>query len=259
MDGGTPITLAVFSAYLKCVSKAHLLITGQSAPSSYFVNNEAFITEGYRSRAVRHLQESLLGFEPIAFSDVTRDIGDHQITSYVDCGTVTYSCLEARARRKLTTRDAASGHNYTPVLFSALDKPDPSDNLLICFGALAISQVIGTLPKVGRLIYGECHRSKNVKISDYVTRTQQIIDEISLLCASPEPPRLVLNKHCAVCDFQSRCRGIAAEHDDLSQLTAISPKELARYNEKGIFTVTQLSYGYRPRRRRRIKPDAKHD
>ena len=259
MDGGTPITLAVFSAYLKCVSKAHLLITGQSAPSSYFVNNEAFITEGYRSRAVRHLQESLPGFEPIAFSDVTRDIGDHQTTSYVDCGTVTYSCLEARARRKLTTRDAASGHNYTPVLFSALDKPDPSDNLLICFGALAISQVIGTLPKVGRLIYGECHRSKNVKISDHVTRTQQIIDKISLLCANPEPPRLVLNKHCAVCDFQSRCRGIAAEHDDLSQLTAISPKELARYNEKGIFTVTQLSYGYRPRRRRRIKPDAKHD
>src|SRR4051812_27424030 len=116
MDGGTPITLAVFSAYLKCVSKAHLLITGQAAPSSYFVSNEAFITDGYRNSAVRHLQESLPGFEPIAFSDVTRDIGDHQTTSYVDCGTVTYSCLEARARRKLTTRDAASGHSYTPVL-----------------------------------------------------------------------------------------------------------------------------------------------
>jgi hypothetical protein len=75
MDGGTQITPAVFSAYLKCVSKAHLLITGQMAPSSYFVDNEAFITEGYRNRAVRHLRESLPGFEPIALSDVTRDIG----------------------------------------------------------------------------------------------------------------------------------------------------------------------------------------
>jgi transposase len=115
------------------------------------------------------------------------------------------------------------------------------------------------LPEVGRLIYSEYDRSKNVKISDYVVRTQQIIDEISLLYVNQEPPKLVLNKHCAVCDFQSRCRGIAAEHDDLSQLTAISPKELTRYNEKGIFTIKQLSYGYRPRRRRRVKPDAKHD
>lgn len=259
MNGGTSITAAVFSAYLKCVSKAHLLATGETAPSSYFVDHEALIAGAYRNRAVRHLRETSPGVEPIAFSEVSRDIGGHQTTRYVDCDTVTYSCVQPkREREDHATRNAASGHDYVPVLFSAREKKDPSDNLLICFGALAIWQVIGTLPEIGKLIHGECHRSKTVRIADYVVRAQQIIDDIRLIDGGEEPPRLVLNKHCAVCDFQTRCRGISIERDDLSLLTAISPKERKKYNEKGIFTITQLSYGYRPRRRKRVKPDSKH-
>jgi predicted RecB family nuclease len=259
MDSRTPITMAIFSAYLKCVSKANLLVRGQTAPNSYFVDNEALITEGYKKKAVRRLRESSPDFEPMAFSEVTCGIGAHQTRCYVDCETVTYNCVKSRRERKhFAARKAASGHHYVPVLFSARDRPDPSDNLLMCFGALAIWQVTGTLPEAGRLIHGESHRSKIVSISDYVVRTQKIIDEIHLLYGNQEPPRLVLNKHCAVCDFQSRCRGIAVEHDDLSLLTAIRPKELRKYNEKGIVTITQLSYGYRPRRRKRVKPDAEH-
>lgn len=259
MYGGTSITVAVFSAYLKCVTKAHHLATYQKAPSSYFVDNEALIAEEYRNRAVRHLRESSSGFELIAFSEATRDIGSRQGTSYVDCGTVAYTVVSStRERGNFAARIAAMGHDYVPVLFSAQDKPDLTANLLMCFAALAIRQVTGTLPEAGTLIYGECHRSKTVKIVNHVVRTQQIVDEISLRCGGQETPRLVLNKHCLVCDFQSRCRNIAVERDDLSQLTAMSLKELTKCYEKGIFTIAQLSYGYRPRRRKRVKPDTKH-
>src|SRR5437588_9500222 len=41
-------------------------------------------------------------------------------------------------------------------------------------------------------------------------------------------------------------------------LGAMTSKERVKYGEKGISTITQLSYGYRPRRRRRIKPTAPH-
>jgi len=34
----------------------------------------------------------------------------------------------------------------------------------------------------------------------------------------------------------------------------MTAKERIKCEEKGISTITQLSYGYRPRRRRRIKP-----
>jgi predicted RecB family nuclease len=50
--------------------------------------------------------------------------------------------------------------------------------------------------------------------------------------------------------------GLAVERDDLSLLNAMTGKERAKCNAKGIFTITQLSYGYRPRRRKRIRTDA---
>jgi predicted RecB family nuclease len=46
------------------------------------------------------------------------------------------------------------------------------------------------------------------------------------------------------------------ERDDLSLLSAMADKERAKWNAKGISTITQLSYGYRPRRRKRTRPDA---
>ncbi len=68
-------------------------------------------------------------------------------------------------------------------------------------------------------------------------------------------PDLVLNRHCAECEFRDRCRKIAVEKDDLSLLAGMSAKERQRLRSKGIFTVTQLSYTFRPRRRPRRQRD----
>ena len=67
---------------------------------------------------------------------------------------------------------------FVPVLFLPWDKPGLSDSLLVCFGALALSQATGILADTGTLIYGEGHRRKTVKIADHVIRTRQIIDAI---------------------------------------------------------------------------------
>jgi hypothetical protein len=144
----------------------------------------------------------------------------------------------------------------SPSCFLPWDRPDLSDSLLLCFGALALSQATGILADTGTLIYGDGHRHRTVRIGDHVARTRQTIDAIGATCRSREPPPLILNRHCAVCDFQSKCRGLAIERDDLSLLTAMTGKERVKCNTKGIVTVTQLSYGYRPWRRKRTRPDA---
>ena len=69
--------------------------------------------------------------------------------------------------------------------------------------------------------------------------------------ADNSPPDLVLNRHCGQCEFQARCRKQATEKDELSLLSGMSEKERKKLHGKGIFTVTQLSYTFRPRRRRR--------
>jgi hypothetical protein len=63
------------------------------------------------------------------------------------------------------------------------------------------------------------------------------------------PPDLVLNRHCGECEFRDVCRQKAVEKDDLSLLGNMSAKERDELRGKGIFTLTQLSYMFRPRRR----------
>jgi len=67
--------------------------------------------------------------------------------------------------------------------------------------------------------------------------------------SNPAPPDLVLNPHCPECEFQARCRQKAIETDELSLLAGMSAEERQKLRSKGIFTVTQLSYTFRPRRR----------
>jgi predicted RecB family nuclease len=95
-----------------------------------------------------------------------------------------------------------------------------------------------------------------VKIADHLSRAREIIDAIEASLQGQKPPPLVLNDHCAVCDFKSRCRDLAIALDDLSLLTAMTGKERTKCNTRGISTIAQLSYGYRPRRHKRAKPDA---
>ena len=72
--------------------------------------------------------------------------------------------------------------------------------------------------------------------------------------AGGEPPKLALNKHCQVCEFRQRCHEEAVKSDDISLLGGVGEKELKRYNRKGIFTLTQLSCTFRPRKKgKRVK------
>ena len=92
--------------------------------------------------------------------------------------------------------------SVAPVLFVPWEKPDTCHKLLACFGALALSQVAGMMPVSGTLIYGNSYRRKIVNIESLVTRTRQIIDAIKATSRDYRPPAPVLNRHCAICDFQ---------------------------------------------------------
>jgi predicted RecB family nuclease len=88
-----------------------------------------------------------------------------------------------------------------------------------------------------------------VKTSALASDVRKLTDKIDTRLANPSPPDLVLNRHCAECEFQDRCRQKAIEKDDLSLLSSMTEKERTNFNSKGIFTVTQLSHTFRPRRR----------
>ena len=109
--------------------------------------------------------------------------------------------------------------------------------------------------ELGKIIYGEKQTIIKVKTAELKNNVKKIVSKISTLLSDSSPPELTLNKHCSECEFHGRCYKIASEKDDLSLLGGLSDNEKRRLNNKGIFTVTQFSYTFRPRRRSRHQSD----
>ncbi|HVO60503.1 MAG TPA: IS66 family transposase [Terriglobales bacterium] len=138
---------------------------------------------------------------------------------------------------------------YTPLRFVLREKLCNADRLCLAFDALALSSACGHLPHLGKLIHGQRQQVITVRLDKLITKVRHMISRIRQHDARNSPPLLILNRHCHECDFQLRCRAIATEQDDLSLLGNFREKEWKRQHEKGIFTVTQLSYTFRPRKR----------
>ena len=126
---------------------------------------------------------------------------------------------------------------------------------MLAFDAFVLSETLGRAISIGKIIHGDDHATFKVKTSALAGEVRKRLGKIATLLSNPTPPDLVLNRHCAECEFQARCRKIAIEKDDLSLLAGMSMKERQKLRSKGIFTVTQLSYTFQPRRRPKHQRD----
>jgi predicted RecB family nuclease len=140
---------------------------------------------------------------------------------------------------------------FIPIRCIFFNKLTKDDKLLLAFDAFVLGQAMGREIAASKIIHGDDHATLRVKTSALDSEVQKRLEKVAALLANPSPPDLVLNRHCAECEFQARCRKIALEKDDLSLLASMSVKERHKLRSKGIFTVTQLSYTFRPRRRPR--------
>ncbi len=138
-----------------------------------------------------------------------------------------------------------------PVVFSNSNVIRQEDRAEITFAGYVLSRLQRTPLLRGRVILFDGSQ-KMIRLHDGFGSILPAINELTRWASSrPELPDPILNKHCPVCEFQHLCRPIAEKNDSLSVLGGIGAKNLLRYERKGIFTVKQLSYLYRPRKRRR--------
>ena len=163
------------------------------------------------------------------------------------------TCLHAVERIPSAGRGQPA--QFVPIRFIYRNKLTKDDKLLLAFDAFVLSEMLGRAVSLGKIIHGDDHATLKVKTSALAGEVRKRLGKIAALLASPAPPDLVLNRHCAECEFQARCRKLAVEKDDLSLLASMSAKERQKLRSKGIFTVTQLSYTFRPRRRPKRQRD----
>ena len=159
----------------------------------------------------------------------------------------------AEARLHAVERIPSEGRGraarFIPIRFTFRNKLTKDDRLLAASDAFVLAEVLGREVSLGNIIHGDDHATLKVKTAALASEVRKRLEKIAALLSGPAPPDLVLNRHCPECEFQTRCRQKALEKDDLSLLGGMSEKERKKLHSKGIFTVTQLSYTFRPRRR----------
>jgi predicted RecB family nuclease len=246
------ISSELFEAFVKCPTKCWLRANGELASHNPYAEWVRAQGRLYRARETERLlsempkNESVISpsaedFKAGKWRLATSTVAQARMNSYV---------LESdlHAIERLQPEDRHGLTHSIPIRFLYTNKISTDDKLLLAFDAFA-SGTAARKTSLGKLIHGDNHTVLKLKTWALAGEVRGYIEKIAALIASPTPPELILNRHCGECEFQSRCRMKAVEKDDLSLLGGMSEKERQKLNSKGIFTIRQLSYTFRPRRR----------
>jgi predicted RecB family nuclease len=252
MNSDTPVTDEAFGAFLHCETKAYLLHESIDRESNFSVWEE-----GLRQQFKQSVSEWLssgFGDEVYVGTPSRRMLeqGSHRIVLHP---LIKSSDLRAEpdALWRMPLVSSGVSFRYSPVRFVRNEKISRFDKLMLAFDALALNRVSSNPSGAGKLIYGSQYNIVRVPLARLLENVRHSVMQVIKQQKSRVPPPLVLNKHCPECEFRGRCRRVAVEKDDLSLLANLTAKEQHKLNDKGIFTVTQLSYTFRPRRHRRFK------
>ncbi len=251
------VTSLLLEAYFQCPTKCWLRSTGEQPTDSTYATCTPAQLESFRTAAIHRLKSKLHPSECVISPSVENlRTGRWRLATRVLAQTPHLeSCVDAVEHIPSTERGKPA--HCVAIRFVPTKKVSKDAKLLLTFDALTLSEMLGKEVRLGKIIHGDSHAALNLKISNLVPELQEHIVKVSTLLADSSPPDVILISHCAECEFQTRCRQKAADKDELSLLTGMTVKERKKLHDKGIFTVTQLSYTFRPRRRPKRLQDQK--
>ncbi|WP_442508214.1 TM0106 family RecB-like putative nuclease [Novipirellula sp. SH528] len=243
-------------AFLTCSTKGYLRSVGSDATEPEFAEHHKHIVNSLARQARIAVAKNFATDAcplNVSFVDAFRY---SNATVLVDCGIATHSIKTTlHGVERVTTKNRFS--QYIPIRRILSQQIRTIDRILLAFDALAIESQTSRMPTFGRIVFGwDADQCRKVKLTDgNVDSARTALEDLLGFRSGHPPPELVLNRHCSECGFQTRCRNLATENDDLSLISAISEKERIKLREKGIFTVNQLSHTFSLRRNRK-NPDS---
>ena len=243
------ITSDLVIAYSQCRRKAFLLLGGQMKGAQH--KYQCILEEravANRSRYISTLPNGQVD------SRLRKNRGVRFSRKDSSSCTISADDLVATCDALLKpTRESARSHTrLEPCVVVGTHSVTDGQKLRLAFAGYVVGQTTRHRPSIG-LIVPLTESPKQIRLEPLYSKVRPIINDLREQIRKPlsELPAPCLNKHCATCQFRDYCVHEAEKGDSLSLLERMTPKLMRRYQKKGIFTVTQLSYLYKPRRRRK--------
>ena len=242
------ITSEIFVAYSQCPRKAFLLLFSEDKgkPHDYPLileerreNNRAQYLEKFLQSHLEARKYDQKAFKKYEFL-VEAILRSEQLEAY--CAVLT----------KADTSSAYRRSSYEPTIITGTYSITPEQKTELLFVGAVLGRIQKQLPAAGHIVGmdGKAHR---VQLESGYKSIKPLLKILQNWYKTPpsEPPDLILNKHCPSCKFQQTCRQQAEKENNLSLLERMTVKAIQKYNKRGIFTVQQLSYLFKPRRKRK--------
>ncbi|KAF0221424.1 MAG: transposase [Geobacteraceae bacterium] len=243
-------TAQIFEAYLKCPSKCWFRSLGEEGTGNMYADWVRMQNDAYRTDGIERLLNSVTSEERAV---AQADSANVKTAKWKFAANFPARKENLETSVHIVERVPSEGRGkpaqFTPIRFIFPNKLSKDDKLLLAYDAFVLSEMLRRDVSHGKIIHGDNHTTVKVRTSALESTVRKLTAKIAALLASDLPPDFILNRHCAECEYQVPCRQKAIEKDDLSLLAGMTEKERKKLNSKGIFTITQLSYTFRPRRR----------
>ena len=238
------ITDQVFGHYAFCSYKALLKMNGKTGQISDYEKFQAQKEADFKRRAIRNLVQKY-GATNFSGWENKADLVSHVESIIIG--------FRADFKDMMVEIDAlqVSQKNFyspSPIMVTYKNKIGKQEKLLVTFVTYVLANFLKQPITTAKFYHGEPPRFTKVSLEKYRTKVRSLLSEIRLLSKKEKAPKLQLNDNCSICEFRKECLEEATEKDDLSLLRGMRQKQIQTQNKKGIFTVTQYSYTFRPRR-----------
>ncbi|MBV7335141.1 IS66 family transposase [Chloroflexi bacterium TSY] len=243
------ITTNIAVSYTQCPRKAFLLLSSaESGPPHEYVQ----ILDAKKSANQTHYLDKLAQEKPDVIAYEMHGLeSKHRFLTNATLKTDLFEA-ECGLLTKVGSHSALGHYSYEPTVFVGTHKVSKEQKLALFFTAHVLDQLQDKSPVTGYIVDG-ARKSHKVKLEERAQTLLHVLEPLQEWLAedAPEEPPVILNKHCPLCPFRDACRAKAEQENNLSLLDKVTPKIVRKFERKGIFTVTQLSYTFKPRKRKK--------
>ncbi|MCX5637477.1 MAG: IS66 family transposase [Planctomycetota bacterium] len=240
-----PITTELVVAYHQCKRKAFLILQGETSGIKH--EYEEILTTRTKANCSTHLVS-------LDNSALTTDLYQASMDSKISGGQISHENFEAvcdgLVQRK--RRSPKKHLPYEPYIVVGTYSISMEQKVRLAFAGYVVGEMLRYRPATGIIIPFN-RKPHQVRLASFYPTIEAILNALRPLVSAETlkvlPP--TLNDHCQTCQFCQRCLEEADKEDHLSLLERMTPALIQKYQKRGIFTVKQLSYVFKPRRRRK--------
>jgi predicted RecB family nuclease len=240
------ITNEALEAYCHCPTKFHLKLRGERGVQSDYEIMRAELRSNARARALNRYCKDLA---PSGDLRLTR-ARLQKASQYFFDGVYEDKDLKIHIDgiEKVPDASCARQYSFRPILFSGSIRTEKHQRMVLRVYGHALSTITDQQVHAG-LVLNERDGHTKVPLVRGGDDFAIWLEQLFAARRTTTPPSLFLNDHCQICEFETRCRKQALDEGHLSLLNGMTPNEVAKYNAKGLFTVNQISYTFRARRK----------